>query len=132
MGWLSSEGSLRSLGRPFGPTRGVNKGAIKWTRLSCRRSRRTPCGSSFMHSPTISSFLRTLATPEPTKDLVADEREAEADQDRRAGRHPRTHRRLSDGRVAIPRQMFQEILRLIAERSRRPTGPVRGPSATRP
>jgi hypothetical protein len=31
------------------------KGAIKWTRLSCR-SPPTPCGSSFMRSPTISEI----------------------------------------------------------------------------
>jgi hypothetical protein len=44
------------------------KGAIKWTRLSCR-SRPTPCGSSFMRSPTISAIsCGRLALPEPIKD----------------------------------------------------------------
>jgi Transposase DDE domain group 1 len=32
------------------------KGAIKWTRLSCERLLPTPCGSSFMRSPTISAI----------------------------------------------------------------------------
>jgi hypothetical protein len=31
------------------------KGAIKWTRLSCRTFAATRCGSSFMRSPTISA-----------------------------------------------------------------------------
>ena len=47
--------------------------------------------------------------------LVADELEGEADQDRREGGEPRTLCRLQMAEVAIPRQMFQEILRLIAE-----------------
>ena len=45
------------------------KGAIRWTRLSCRSFAATLYGSSFTRSPTISATsLRTLATPEPIKD----------------------------------------------------------------
>ena len=47
--------------------------------------------------------------------LVADEPEGEADQDRREGRQPRPLVAFQMAEVAIPRQMFQEILRLIAE-----------------
>ena len=47
--------------------------------------------------------------------LVADEPEGETDQDRREGREPRPLCRFQMAEVAIPRQMFQEILRLIAE-----------------
>jgi hypothetical protein len=47
--------------------------------------------------------------------LVADESEGKADQDRREGRQPRRYVIFQMAEVAIPRQMFQEILRLIAE-----------------
>ena len=48
--------------------------------------------------------------------LVADELEGEAHQDRREGRQPRPPAiAFQMAEVAIPRQMFQEILRLIAE-----------------
>ncbi len=64
----------------------------------------------------LGNFLRTLATLEPIKDWFADEPEGQADQGR-------AQRVVSHGRyvafqmaeVAIPRRMFQEILRLIAE-----------------
>jgi hypothetical protein len=47
--------------------------------------------------------------------LVADDLEGQADQDRRENGEPRPLCHLPDGRVVIARQMFQEILRLIAE-----------------
>src|SRR5262245_11257671 len=47
--------------------------------------------------------------------LVAGELEGEVDQDRRESREPRPLCYLPDGRGRHARQMFQEILRLIAE-----------------
>jgi hypothetical protein len=52
--------------------------------------------------------------------LVADELEGKADQDRREGGEPRRYVFFQMAEVAIPRQMFQEILRLIAELRRQP------------
>jgi hypothetical protein len=43
------------------------------------------------------NFLRTLATPEPIKELVADEPEGEFDQDRREDRQPRALGHLPNG-----------------------------------
>src|ERR1700704_4557242 len=57
--------------------------------------------------------------------LVADELEGEADQDRREGGQPRSYVVFQMAEVAIPRQMFQEILRLIAElRPQSPPAPA--------
>ena len=61
----------------------------------------------------LGNFLRTLAGAD--QGLVADDLEGQADQDRREGRQPRPLCIFQMGEVAIPRQMFQEILRLIAE-----------------
>jgi hypothetical protein len=58
----------------------------------------------------LGNFLRTLATPEPIKNWVTDKLEGQADQDRH-GRYVV----FQMAEVAIARQMFQEILRLIAE-----------------
>jgi len=47
--------------------------------------------------------------------MVADEPEGEADQDRRKVVSHGRYVAFPNAEVAIPRQMFQEILRLIAE-----------------
>ena len=47
--------------------------------------------------------------------LVTNKLEGQADQDRRESREPRPLCYLPDGRGCHARQMFQEILRLIAE-----------------
>jgi len=47
----------------------------------------------------------------------------EADQDRREGHEPRAHVTFQMAAVAVPRQMFQEILTLIA-RLRAPPAPA--------
>jgi hypothetical protein len=66
-----------------------------------------------MRSPTTSAnFLRTLATPEPIKDWPLTS--LKDNQDRREGDEPRPLCGLPK-QVAIARQMFQEILRRIAE-----------------
>ncbi len=75
-----------------------------------------PCGSSFMRSPTnLGNFLRTLATPEPIKDWSLTSLKEKLI---KIGAKVVSHGRyvaFQMAEVAIPRQMFQEILRLIAE-----------------
>jgi hypothetical protein len=75
------------------------KGAIKWTRLSCRTFVANAVRLQ-LHALAynLGNFLRTLATPEPIKDLVTVEPEGEADQDRRQGHQPWPQHRLPDGR----------------------------------
>ena len=79
------------------------KGAIRWTRLSCRTFAANAVRLQ-LHALAynLGNFLRTLATPEPIKDWSLDEPEGEADQNRREGSEPRTLRRLSDGRGRHP------------------------------
>jgi hypothetical protein len=68
------------------------KGAIKWTRLSCRTFAANAVRLQ-LHALAynLGHFLRTLATPE-------DELEGEVDQDRREGGEPRLLCYLPDGR----------------------------------
>src|SRR5580658_6797916 len=75
------------------------KGAIKWTRLSCRSFAANAVRLQ-LHALAynLGNFLRTLATPEPIRDWSLTEPEGKADQDRREGRAPRSLRRVSDGR----------------------------------
>jgi hypothetical protein len=93
------------------------KGAIKWTRLSCRTFAANAVRLQ-LHALVynLGNFLRTLATPEPIKDWSL------------TSLNSRSAKVVSHGRyvvfqmaeVAIPRQMFQEILRLIAGLRPRP------------
>jgi hypothetical protein len=73
------------------------KGAIRWTRLSCRTFAANAVRLQ-LHALAynLGNFLRTLATPEPIKD--DDDPEGEADQDWCEGCEPRSLRRVSDGR----------------------------------
>jgi DDE family transposase len=72
------------------------KGAIKWTRLSCRTFQRgaapASCGLQSRQFPAHAGDARA------DQELVADELEGEADQDRRQGGEPWPLCRLSDGR----------------------------------
>jgi hypothetical protein len=78
-----------------------------------RRQRRSaPASCTALQSRQFPTHPRDARADEG---LVADEPEGETDQDRREGHQPRLLCRLPDGRGAPPRQMFQEILRLIAE-----------------
>ena len=72
------------------------KGAIKWTRLSCRTFAANAVRLQ-LHALAynLGNFLRTLATPDQR--LVSDEPEGEADQDRCEGGLPRTLCCLPDG-----------------------------------
>jgi hypothetical protein len=79
------------------------KGAIKWTRLSCRTFAANAVRLQ-LHALAynLGNFLRTLATPEPNQGLVADDLEGQADQDWRDDSEPRPLCRLPDGRGRHP------------------------------
>src|SRR5262245_19473650 len=92
------------------------KGAIKWTRPSVReRSRPTPCASSFMRSPVTSEISCACWHAQPIKDWsLTSLKEMPIKIGAKVVSHGR-HVAFQMAEVAIPRQMFQEILRLIAE-----------------
>src|ERR1700757_2376711 len=92
------------------------KGAIKWTRLSCRSFAANAVRLQ-LHALAynLGNFLRTLATPEPIKDWSLTSLK---DKLIKIGAKVVSHGRyvaFQMAEVAIPRQMFQQILRLIAE-----------------
>ena len=75
------------------------KGAIKWTRLSCRSFAANAVRLQ-LHALAynLGNFMRTLAMPETIGALVADQPAREAHQDRREGGEPWPLRHLPDGR----------------------------------
>jgi hypothetical protein len=92
------------------------KGAINWTRLSCRTFAANAVRLQ-LHALAynLGNFLRTLATPEPIKEWSLTSLK---DKLIKIGAKVVSHGRyvaFQMAEVAIPRQMFQEILRLIAE-----------------
>jgi hypothetical protein len=92
------------------------KGAIHWTRLSCRTFAANAVRLQ-LHALAynLGNFLRTLATPEPIKDWSLTSLKKKLI---KIGAKVVSHGRyvaFQMAEVAIPRQMFQEILRLIAE-----------------
>src|SRR6266481_461499 len=92
------------------------KGAIKWTRLSCRTFAANAVRLQ-LHALAynLGNFLRTLATPEPIKNWSLTSLKEKLI---KIGAKVVSHGRyvaFQMAEVAIPRQMFQEILRLIAE-----------------
>jgi len=102
------------------------KGAIKWTRLSCRTFAANAVRLQ-LHALAynLGNFLRTLATPEPIKDWSLTSLK---DKLIKIGAKVVSHGRyviFQMAEVAIPRPMFQEILRLIAElRPQPPSAPA--------
>ena len=95
------------------------KGAIKWTRLSCRTFAANAVRLQ-LHALAynLGNFLRTLATPEPIKDWSLTSLKEKLI---KIGAKVVCHGRyvaFQMAEVAIPRQMFQEILRLIADYGR--------------
>lgn len=86
----------------------------------------TRCVCSFMRfAYNLGNFLRTLATPEPIKDWSLSSLKEKLI---KIGAKVISHGRsiaFQLAEVAIPRQMFQEILRLIAElRPKPPPAPA--------
>jgi len=97
------------------------KGAIKWTRLSCRTFTANAVRLQ-LHALAynLGNVLRTLATPEPIKDWSLTSLK---DKLIKIGAKVVSHGRyvaFQLAEVGIPRQMFQEILRLITERRPQP------------
>jgi len=98
------------------------KGAIKWTRLSCRTFAANAVRLQ-LHALAynLGNFLRSLATPEPIKDWSLTSLKEKLI---KIGAKVVSHGRyvaFQMAEVAIPRHMFQEILRLIAELRPPPT-----------
>ena len=92
------------------------KGAIKWTRLSCRTFVANAVRLQ-LHALAynLGNFLRTLATPEPIKDWsLTSLREKVI----KIGAKVVSHARMvafQMAEVTVPRMLFAEILRLISE-----------------
>src|SRR6202167_3753637 len=92
------------------------KGAIQWTRLSCRSFAANAVRLQ-LHALAynLGNLLRTLATPEPIKDWSLTSLK---EKPIKIGAKIVCHGRyvaFQMAEVALPRQMFQEILRLITE-----------------
>ena len=92
------------------------KGAIKWTRLSCRTFAANAVRLQ-LHALAynLGNFLRTLATPDPIKGWSLTSLKEKLI---KIGAKVVSHGRyvaFQMAEVAIPRQMFQEVLRLIGE-----------------
>jgi Transposase DDE domain group 1 len=81
------------------------KNAINWTRLSCRLFTANAVRLQ-LHALAynLGNFLRTLATPRANQELVPDQPEGEANQDRRQGRQPRQLYRIPDGGSRHPKR----------------------------
>jgi len=92
------------------------KGAIKWTRLSCRMFAANAVRLQ-LHALAynLGNYLRTLATPEPIKEWsLTSLREKLIKVGAKLVSHGR-YVAFQMAEVAIPRMLFAEILRLIAE-----------------
>jgi len=92
------------------------KGAIKWTRLACRTFAANAVRLQ-LHALTynLGNFLRTLATPDQMKDWsLTSLREKLIKIDAKVVSHGR-YIAFQMAEVAIPRHVFAELLRLIAE-----------------
>jgi len=92
------------------------KGAIKWTRLSCRTfAANAVLLQLHALAYNLGNFLRTLATPEPIKDWSLTSLKEKLI---KIGAKIISHGRyvaFQMAEVAIPRHLFANILRLIAE-----------------
>jgi hypothetical protein len=96
------------------------KGAIKWTRLSCRTFAANAVRLQ-LHALAynLGNFLRTLATPEPIKDWsLTSLREKLIKIGAKVVRHGR-YVIFQMAEVAVSRELFQDILWLIAGLRRR-------------
>jgi Transposase DDE domain group 1 len=92
------------------------KGAIKWTRLSCRSFAANAVRLQLhVLAYNLGNFLRTLATPEPIKDWSLTSLKEKLI---KIGAKVVSHGRyvaFQMAEVAIPRNLFADILRLIAQ-----------------
>jgi Transposase DDE domain group 1 len=97
------------------------KGAIKWTRLSCCSFAANAVRLQ-LHALAynLGNFFRTLATPEPIKDWSLTSLKEKLIKIGAKVVSRGRYVAFQMAEVAIPRQMFQEILQLIAELRRKP------------
>ncbi len=92
------------------------KGAIRWTRLSCRAFAANAVRLQ-LHALAynLGNFLRTLATPAPSKDWsLTSLKEKQIKIGTKVVSHGR-YVAFQMAEVAIPRNLFADILRLIAK-----------------
>jgi hypothetical protein len=104
------------------------QGCINWTRLSCRTFAANAVRLQLHHALAynLGNFLRTLATPEPIKDWsLTSLKETLIKIGAKVVSHGR-YVAFQMAEVAIPRQIFREILRLIAELRPQPPTPHAG------
>jgi hypothetical protein len=97
------------------------KGAVKWTRLSCRSFAANAVRLQ-LHALAynLGNFLRTLATPEPIEDWsLTSLKEKLIKIQAKVVSHGR-YVAFQMAEVAVPRHLFVDILRLIAEAELRP------------
>ena len=92
------------------------KGAIRWTRLSCRSFAANAVRLQ-LHALAynLGNFLRTLATPEPIKDWSLTSLKEAIKIGAKVVSHGR-HVAFQMAEVAIPRNLFADVLRLSNER----------------
>jgi hypothetical protein len=92
------------------------KGAIKWTRLSCRSFEANAVRLQ-LHALTdnLGNFLRTLATPEPIKDWSLTSLKQKLIKIGAKVISRGRYVTFQMAEVAIPRNLFADILRLIAD-----------------
>jgi hypothetical protein len=91
----------------------VRQGSDQLDGCLAGRSPPPPCGSSFTRSPTnLGNFLRTLTTPEPITEWSLTSKLIKIGA--KVVRHGR-HVIFQMAEVAVLRELFHEILRLIAE-----------------
>jgi hypothetical protein len=92
------------------------KGAIKWTRLSCRTFAANAVRLQ-LHALAynLGNFLRTLATPEPIKDWSLTSRKEKLIKIGAKVVSSGRYVAFQMAEVAIPKNLFADILRLIAE-----------------
>jgi len=109
----------RSADQPLAATGTITwkgKGAIKWTRLSCQTFAANAVRLQ-LHALAYNrgNFMRTLATPEPIRDwLLTSLKEKLIKIGAKLVSHSR-YVAFQLAEVAIPRGLFAEVLRLIAE-----------------
>lgn len=91
-----------------------SKGAIRWTRLSCRSFAANAVRLQ-LHALAynLANVMRRLARPEAVAHWSLASLRGEARQDRRQDRHACPVRHLPMAEVAVPRELVQDILRLI-------------------
>ena len=100
------------------------KGAIKWTRLSCRTFAANAVRLQLhVLAYNLGNFMRTLAMPKTAEPWSLTSLREKLNQGRSQGGQPRALRDIPDGRDCGAAEMFADILSMIA-RLRAPPAPA--------